>query len=627
MFGFRSKKYRKLQDIEPQEIFLDKLAERKEEEMGISEKKFEVPLSQRVLKSSLFFIFLVILGLFLMTFYFDVLGSEKYSELSNNNKFVVQSIRADRGVIYDVNGKQLVFNKPSFDLLLDKRQLPEDNEKILREVARIINYTYEELNSGIEGLEGVILIKENIDHETLISLESRINDFTGFYVGYSSVRYYEDGEDYAHVVGYTGRGDRQEIVGKDGIEKVYESELSKKSGEIKIERDVYGNILSRELVSLPEAGNSLVLWLDSGLQKKIYEVLNATLERTGAKKAVGIALNPKTGGVMGLVSLPSYDNNLFNKGANSEELKKLLENTQEPLFNRAISGTYPTGSTIKPIIATGALEEGIIDYKKNVNCTGQIAIPHKYDPEITYYHKDWSTHGLTDMRKAIAESCNVYFYTIGGGYKDQEGLEPSRIRKYLELFGWGSQLGIDLPGEEGGFIPYPEWKLSSKKEPWFDGDTYNLSIGQGDIGVTPLQVAAAYAAIANGGTLYSPKIVKEIIDANKKVIRTITPEILKDDFVDEDNLSIVREGMRWGVTGQNSPQASSILLNTLPISSAAKTGTAQTGVINVYHNWIGVFAPYEDPEIVLLIMIEGVKDLQAAALPSANQILYYYSTH
>ena len=601
MFNFRSKKYK--QDIEPQEVFLDELARKKEKELGFSERKFEVPLSQKILKGVFFSIFLIIFILFVITFNFQIIKGKKYIALSNDNKFITYSIRADRGVIYDINGIQLAYNKPSFNLMVNEDELPEDEterQKIFEEIKKITNGKY-----------------ENIDHQTLILLETRINEFPGFYVDYSSVRYYDDSLNFSHIIGYSGR---------DGVEKTYDDILKKNSGEIKIERDVYGEILSKELISYPEPGKSLVLWVDSDLQRKVNQALHDILEKTGSKKAVGIALNPKTGGVMALVSIPEYDNNLFNEGADQEQLKNLLNDPQQPLFNRAISGLYPTGSTIKPIIAAAALQEEIISYKKDIMCSGQIAIPHRYDPEITYYHKDWAVHGATDLRKALAESCNVYFYTIGGGYGEQEGLGPSRIKKYVELFGWGDKTGIDLPGEANGFIPSPEWKQEAKGEPWFDGDTYNLSIGQGDVSVTPLQVALAFSAIANGGTLYSPKVVKEIVDENKNIIQKIKPEILRSNFINSDNLDIVRQGMRWAVSGENSPQASSILLNSLPVKVAAKTGTAQTAVKDLYHNWIGVFAPYEDPEIVLIIMIENVKDLQAAALPTAKQILQYYFT-
>jgi penicillin-binding protein 2 len=629
MLGFRFWKNKYKQYIEPQEIFLDRLAQQKERELGISEKRLEVPLSQKIIKGLFFFILLAIFSLFARTFYFQVLENDKYLALADENKFIIYSIGSERGVIYDSKEEQLVFNKPSFDLILNKSELPENDyekEEVLKKVSKIINQDYDSLSSTIEKLSGLNLISENLDYQTLILIETRINELKGFYVSYNSTRYYEKGPFFSHIIGYIGKETEQEYVGKDGLEKTYQEVLNKNPGEIQFEKDVHGNFISKKVISLPQSGKSLILWLDSELQEKIYQVLEEAIKRTGAKKAAAIALNPNTGGVLALVNVPSYDNNLFVKGADIQALKDLLNNPEEPLFNRVVSGLYSTGSTIKPLIATAALEEKIISPDKSLNCIGQISIPHRYNPEITYYYKDWAVHGPTDMRKAIAESCNVYFYTIGGGYEKQQGLGPSRIKQYLELFGWGSKTGIDLPGESAGLIPSPEWKEKVKKENWWDGDTYNLSIGQGDIAVTPLQVVAAFAAIANKGTLFSPKIVKYITDSGKNIIEEIKPEIIKKNFVDSENLEIVRQGMRMAVTGERSPHASSVLLNSLPVSAAAKTGTAETSIENHYNNWISVFAPYEEPEIVLTIIFENVEGVQAVVLPAAKEILQYYFT-
>jgi len=630
MFGFRFSKvkYKKYkQIIEPQEIFLDRLAQKREKELSSRERRLEVPVSRKALKVFLFSIILIIFVLFLRTSYFQIFKNKEYLALANENKFIIYSIKSDRGVIYDSEGNQLVSNKPSFDLVLNKSELPEDNfekEQTLRQVAQIIKQDYDLLKNGIDQLEGTILISENLDHQTLILLETKIDNLKGFHTVHNSSRQYQDGPTFAHLVGYLGKITDQEYVGKEGLEKSYQDVLEKNPGKIQFERDVHGNLLSKEIISLPGSGRSLVLWLKSSLQEKIKEALEETLERTGAKKAVGIALDPKTGGVLALVSIPSYDNNLFTKGADQEVLSQLLIDPGEPLFNRAVSGLYSTGSTIKPLVALAALEEEIIPPKKKLNCQGEITIPHRYDPEITYYHKDWMIHGPTDMEKAIAESCNVYFYTIGGGYKNQPGLGPSRIKKYTQLFGWGSKTGSDLPAEAEGLMPDPDWKKENKGENWWDGDTYNLAIGQGDISITPLQVAVSFVAIANRGTLFKPQVVKQVIDYNKNVIEEIEPEIIRNNFINPENMEIVRQGMRKAVTGQGSPYASSILLNSLPVSAAAKTGTAQTPIEDRYHNWVSVFAPYDDPEIVLTIMIEDIKGVQAAALPTAKKILEYY---
>ena len=228
------------------------------------------------------------------------------------------------------------------------------------------------------------------------------------------------------------------------------------------------------------------------------------------------------------------------------------------------------------------------------------------------------------MRKAIGESCNVYFYHLGGGYGDQEGLGPTKIKNYLELFGWGSKTGIDLPQEAEGFLPDPVWKKEKLGEIWYDGDTYHLSIGQGYLRVTPLQMAASFVPIANDGKLLQPQVVKEILEYDpntyQKQIEEIEPEIIREGFIRAEHLEVVRQGMRQAVTSGTATG----WLDQLRVPVAAKTGSAQTGKKDYLDNWITVFAPYEDPQIVLTIMIEDVKEGQVVTPPVAKAILEWY---
>jgi penicillin-binding protein 2 len=622
-------------EIEPHEILLDKLAQKKEAELGISEQKFEVPLPKIALEG--FFIFGLILFflLFAKTVQLQVIENENLLAQSEENKFAMYQIQAERGVIYDRNLNQLVFNLPSFDLVVDTRNLPESETeklKVLKEVSQILNLNLEELENKIKESEtSLASVSENLSHQTLIILETKIGDLPGFKILNNTVREYKDGEDFAHLIGYTGKIRTEELreapefysifdyVGRDGLEKSYETTLRKNPGKLQIEKDVLGKEISSKVIQLPEPGKNLVLWLDTGLQKKIKEELERELKNVGSKKGVAVALDPKTGGVLALVSLPSFDNNLFQGGSDPKIVKNLLQDPLQPLFNQVISGTFPTGSTIKPLTASAALEEKIISPEKKIYCPGFIEVQHQYNPEIIYKYLDWTVHGWVDMRKAIAESCNVYFYTIGGGYGEQEGLGPTRIKNYLSLFGWGQKTGIDLPGEAKGLLPDPSWKKEVKGENWWDGDTYHLSIGQGDISVSPLQVAAAFSAIANGGKLFQPQVVQKIIDGKKNVIEEIEPEIIRENFIDPENLQIVREGMRGAVF-----YGSSAILGDLAVKAAAKTGTAETSKEGIYHNWITVFAPYEDPQIVLTIMIEDVEGMQPAAARVAKPVLEWY---
>jgi len=663
------------ENIEPQETLMDDLAKKKEEKWGISEKKFETPLAKQKFQGFLIFTFVLFFLLFIRTFQLQIFEGKKYSALAGENKFIIHQIQAERGVIYDRVGNQLVFNRPSFDLIFyatgnvrkclnQNLSLVDCSElKAIKEATEILKLEFEELKQKIlDSQESQILIFGNLSHENIILLQSRIltNELTGFQIERNSIRYYPEGETFSHLIGYTGKISATELeaepenysisdwVGRSGIETSYESVLRKNPGKLQIERDALGNIISKEIIQLPESGKSLVLWLDSDLQKKIEESLENGLKRVGGERAAAVALDPKTGGVMALVSLPSFDNNLFQKGSDPEALKALLEDPQKPLFNRAISGGYLTGSTIKPLIALAALEEKIISpEKKNLDDKGLISISNPYNPEEPWIFRDWRIHGWVDMKKAIAESCNVYFYTIGGGYEDQEGLGPTRIKKYLELFGWGDKTQIDLPAEISGLVPDPEWKKNYFERKidqiWYDGDTYNFSIGQGFLKVTPLQVASSFVAIANGGKLYQPLVVQKIVDTSeisvstlsqaewvdseKNLIEELQPKLLRENFIDLKNLEIVREGMRQAVTGLNSPYASATLLNSLPVSAAAKTGTAEIWKKGekLYLTWVTVFAPYEDPEIVLTIMIEDVKDLSTlTVLPVAKEALEWY---
>ncbi|MFH1820495.1 MAG: penicillin-binding protein 2 [Candidatus Nealsonbacteria bacterium] len=623
MFGRLSfKKIRKFnREIEPQEVMLDRLAQEKEREFELSEKKIEVPLSQKILRGTWFGFLVLILVLFGKTAQLQIFEGAALTELSENNRYVIQLIRAQRGVIYDKDLKQLVFNQPIFDLVVDKTELSEDESKrkeVLQAVAQITNQEYDEVLRIITDspLKEVVVAQE-LDYETLLLFEARRYELTGFRVNNNSIREYVTGPVFSHIIGY-----QRESGQNNGLEEYYNDVLQPKPGEIQVKRDVYGNPIEKKIIMEPASGQSLVLNIDFSLQEKLIESLERIVRNVGSQTAAAVALNPNNGAVLALVSLPGFDNNLFSSGMTQIQWEN-LNSEAKPLFNRVISGRYLTGSTIKPLIASAVLEEGIINPDKAILDIGFITIPNIYDPEHETRKNDWAVHGWVDMRKALAESCNVYFYTVGGGYEDQVGLGPTRIKQYLEMFGWSNKTGIDLPGEVAGFLPDKEWKKETWSQDWWDGDTYNMSIGQGFLQITPLEVVSAMAAIANNGTLYEPHVVKEIIDSEKNLVSEIEPKVIRQNFIDEENLQIVREGMRQAVTGIGAPHASAVLLNSLPVTSAAKTGTAELGN-DTYHNWASAFAPYENPEIVITVVVEKVAGLKAAALPVINETLNWY---
>ncbi len=315
-----------------------------------------------------------------------------------------------------------------------------------------------------------------------------------------------------------------------------------------------------------------------------------------------------------MVNYPGYDNNLFSTGISQTDYSSLLDDELKPLFNRAVSGEYPSGSTIKPIMAAAALQEGIVDQHTSFLSQGGLWI------HDLWFFPDWLAggHGSTNVIRAIAQSVNTYFYYIGGGYGEFEGLGVDRIARYLDLFGLGRVSGLDLPGEKPGLIPTPEWKQEVKDEMWYIGDTYHLAIGQGDLLVTPLQVNNYIAAIANGGTLYQPQLVKEIIEPDNRR-QVILKQVMNQDFIDSDKIEIVRRGMRETVLS-----GSGVALSGLSVPVAGKTGTAQWHYEKENHAWFVAFAPYTEPSFCLTVLIEEGGEGSKIAVLIAKQILSYW---
>ncbi len=626
-------------NIEPHEIFLDKMAQSEEEEMGFSEKKFEVPIREGV-SYLLFAIFFILASiLFFKVFYFQFFEGKSLLIQADNNKGSISLIVPERGIIYDKNMKKLAINSPAYDLICDRAHFSFSSLDIssqIKNIADIIGISPTEVAEKIQKTDSSdVLMAETINHETLLVLETRINDLPGCRVLKNTARGYVYGPAFSQILGYIGRINKNEYsnsqgytindyIGKTGLEKYYESYLRGVPGKSKSIKSAVGIQSDSQVVVEPEPGNSLVLNIDANLQKLIYDSLGTNLEKIGAKKGAAVAMDPRTGAILSLASYPSYDDNLFSGGISQNDYSLLQNDPNQPFFNRAIQAQYATGSIIKPLEASAALQEKIISPDKKIDDPGYILVQSQYDPEVVYRYGGVMAHGLVNMREAIAVSSNIYFYTIGGGYGDQQGLGPTRIKKYLSLFGWNEKTGIDLPGEFSGFIPDPAWKKEKKGSSWVDGDTYNLAIGQSDLQTTPLQVAAAYCAIANGGTLYKPQIVNKIISRtgdDTTTIKEFEPQVVRSDFIDPQNLEIVKEGMKAGVYELHGTSAR---LKDLPITVAAKTGTAEIGYKDKFNVWSSVFAPYEDPQIVLVVIAEGVNGVGAVTLPVAHDALSWY---
>ncbi|MDD4062494.1 MAG: penicillin-binding protein 2 [Candidatus Pacebacteria bacterium] len=620
-FNGRKVALKDLKEIQPQEVFLDKISYDRSIKRGEGERKMNVSLSTRAFYFLFFLFFFSFFILSYRAFSLQIVYGEDYHQMAQQNRFIYRNIESSRGIIYDSNMNQLVFNRPKFSLVYTG----DGSDNFLDEVSKELKLDLEKINSS-NGKEVVIL--EDINQKDLIFLEIKTRELDDFEIEKRMIREYDNAEAFSHLIGYTGKISTEELVGdysmkdyigKTGLEKFYENYLRIISGKLKVERDAVGRIKSEEVELMAESGNSLVLWIDGELQKKSYEALKNMTESLGAKGGVAIAMNPKNGAVLAMVNYPGFDSNIFARGISSNELSELFADERTPLFNRAISGTYPAGSTIKPIIGTAVLEEGLVSPEKQFYSSGQISVANPWNPDQSSIFRDWQAHGWVDLRRAIAVSSNVYFYTVGGGYDGQKGLGSVVMKKYLELFGWNSKTGIDLPQEKEGFLADPDWKMENIGSSWTVGDNYNMSIGQGYMLTTPIEVVNSFVAIANKGTLYQPMILKEVLGSDGEVLETRESRVIRRDFVDKENLEIVRSGMKLAVE-----EGSATLLKSLPVSLAAKTGTAQIPKANHYHNWVTVFGPYEDPEIVLTIMIEEVEGVRAAALPVAKEILDWY---
>lgn len=576
-------------------------------------------------------VILVFLALTIRVFYLQIVKGGYYNELSQENRVRYITIDAPRGLIYDRNGVELVKNIPSFDVVFIPADFPKDALKREREIkimAEVLGINDQSLNAVInsQNLDSLspILVKDNITKEEALVFSEKKSELAGFQLDKTAIRQYENGSYFSSIIGYTGKINREEFkkypeylmtdyIGKTGLEESYEKYLRGVNGKQKIEVDSAGNFKKDLGMENPIKGEDLHLGLDANLQKKIQDSLQNMFLQTETKTAAAVAINPKNGEILAMVSLPSYDNNLFSQGILAEDYEKIMSDEEKPMFNRAISGEYPPGSTLKPLVAAAALQEKTISSDTTVDCHGGIQIG-------SYNFPDWKTHGLTDVRKAIAESCDVFFYAVGGGWESVSGLGIDKIKKYADKFGLGKLTGVDILGEASGLIPDKNWKENKFGEKWYTGDDYHCAIGQGFVTATPLQLANMTAAIANGGTVYRPHFVS-YIKKNNGTEEKIEPKIINQNFITSSNLQVVREGMRMTVS---SKQGSARQLADLKTAVAGKTGTAQFGSENKTHGWFISFAPYEDPEIAMAVLVEGGGEGHSTAVPVTKEVYRWY---
>lgn len=582
----------------------------------------------------------VFLGIFFRVAHLQIFQGSELRSIAEGNRIREIVIPARRGEVYDRNLIVLAKNIPLEQISIvpgDLPKEPSDQSALMEKLSAFARVPADQLFADTQKIQkehkgsyDPFVLVEKIDHSDALALAQRIEEFPGIRILQTSIREYPEREVSAHTIGYNGkitsnewdrvlrlpdsRGyQKSDFIGKAGLEVSYEDDLRGSHGRRQIEVDSLGRE-QKVLAEIPAvAGKDIVTSIDERLQKRAYESLLQSIRRAGAKAGSVVAMNPQNGEILALASVPAYDNNRFIQGLTEKDVSEILTNPDRPLLFRAIAGLYPSGSTIKPLMASAALAEGVIQPKTTIVSSGGIRIGSSFFP-------DWKAggHGVTDVKKAIADSVNTFFYMIGGGYQSFQGLGVSRVAEYMKMFGLGSKLGIDLPGEGAGLVPDPSWKRTVKGERWYIGDTYHLSIGQGDLLVTPLQIASMTATVANGGTIFTPHLLRGYLDPRTNRLNEVSSFGSRSLDISSSTIETVREGMRQTVIA-----GSGRALASEPFEVSGKTGTAEAPTGNP-HGWFTSFAPFKDPEIVVTVMVENGGEGYISALPVAKDILEEY---
>ncbi|MEK7094273.1 MAG: penicillin-binding transpeptidase domain-containing protein [Patescibacteria group bacterium] len=534
---------------------------------------------------------------------------------------------APRGIITDRNDVTLAENEPSFLAFLRLKDFlasSTDRGSVLLKISEVIKVPPEQIEleiiQGISKEKEEILIGEGLDEAQIIAFRASKNIPVTVRSGFR--RRYVDGPVFATILGYTGRVDAESLsknpklkdellIGKAGIEAYYDDYLRGVNGYKAERQNALGVALNQAESVAPVSGKTLKLTIDSGLQKYFYTRLSEGLRSLGRDSGVGLVLNPQTGEVLAMISLPTYDNTILSSPGRNEEKQKILSAPSHPFFNRAVSGFYSPGSTIKPLVAVAALKEKVITPDRSIYSPGYLDVPNPYDPSKPSRFLDWRPQGYVNVMSAIAQSSNVYFYEIGGGFGDIKGLGITKLLAWWDMFGLGKEAGIDIVGEGSGRLPEPEKSEEKRGRAWLLGDTYNVSIGQGDLQVTPLQILNYIATIANGGTLRRPYLASDIMK----------PEVIRDLSHLSPEIRFAQKGMELGV---KSTLGTGHSLVNLPISIAAKTGTAQTQNNTVENAFFVGYAPTDKPEIAVLVLVENAKQGSLNAVPIAKDVFEWY---
>ena len=585
-------------------------------------------------------IFVVLIIYLLRLFSMQVIQGQTYRNQARKSASKIREIPAQRGEIYDRNADTaLAFNVDSFAVDITPGEVPP--EKFNTVISRLASYLGVDRNyiknkfpknkKGDVILNSFIAIeiKTNVSFDTVTQIAENLVDLPGVSWRSKPIRKYEVTGSFSHILGYLGnittdqlkvRYNRQSnddkriynensIIGQSGIEAEYDELLQGEPGNEARTVDVRGRLVKDDLrVTPPKMGNNLVLTIDRTIQELAEKALG---ERFGS----AIVLKPSTGEILAMASYPYYNANVFTTGDNSREAKRILNDSRKPMMNRAVEGTYPPASTFKVIMSAAMLQEKSFDPLQKIECKGFI----EYGGSVYKCHIGVPGHGKLDLKNGLAQSCNVYYWTIG-----RDHLQIDRIAKYARMFGYGQPTEIDLPSQQRGLVPTPQWKERTQHEKWVGGDTINTSIGQGFTTVTPLHVADMMAMVVNKGVIYRPHILKYAYDpATNEITKEVKPEVLYKADIDEAVWNELQTDLRYTVTNGSAQWP----LRNKVVQIAGKTGTAEIGNYKdkkQWHSWFVAYAPFDGPKedaIVVCVSVEAVNVWEWWA-PYASNIIF-----
>ena len=541
-------------------------------------------------------------GLTARLFYLQIAQGGQYQVLADGNRQALQAIPSARGLIYDRNGLELVRNVPSYTVKLRPSDLPQSRRaEVVAQLAALLGMDIATINITIDSNPGSrfdqVRIAQDVDPNVASFIaESRL-DLPGVEIVVESRRQYDTGTLLSQILGYTGPINAErlkdlraqgylpdDVLGLTGVEATYEEQLRGSYGLEAVERDAQGRRLQvLETLKEAEPGNSLVLTIDVKQQQLAQKALQWGMKEAGLTRGVVIVMNPQNGEIVAMVSLPTYDNNLFAQGISGADYQKLLENPNQPLLNHAINEHFPPGSTYKLVTGTGALAD-----KKVTARTQLMTRPYLLLGTTRFYEWNKRGWGRCDIFCGFGHSSDTYFFQLAGR------LGIDRLGYWADQYGFGKPTGIDLPGEVSGIVPTNQWKQDALGEIVFPGETYQAGIGQGYDVVTPIQLINAYAALANGGTVYRPHVVREILGPDGSVVETIAPEAMNKVAAPDSVLATMRRAARNVVVIKHT-----FNLVDMPIVVAGKSGTAEFGLRDAkgrlpFHSWFVAYVP-KDP--------------------------------